>query len=151
MILLVLALLAILFAGSYVLAMTGRLDAVPAVWLLRLRLATIILVLLLGLWAAWLGAIAILPLTAFLGVPILRYLLNPERDRITAEHVTAIRVAMTRAEALRLLELDEDEAAPAPIEAAYRRLIALVAPAARARSYYAVKVQAARDFLLPGA
>ena len=149
MILLVLSLLAILCLGSYVLAMTGRLDGVPAKRLLRARLWASIILVALGVWGAMLGAIALLPLAVFMGVPILRYLLNPERDCLAPEHVAQLQTGIDRAEALRLLELDEDEATPAGIEAAYTRLIGLVAPVARAHSYYAVKIQAARDTLLP--
>ena len=95
------------------------------------------------------GRWTLVPVSLFMVLPMLRAIFDPVRGVVTDEQRTDIVKAMTRADALRLLELDEDEVSEAAVAAAYARLYKLVAGRKGGiHPYYAARLETARDFLL---
>lgn len=95
------------------------------------------------------GRWTLAPVCLFMVLPMLRSILDPLRGQLTDEQRAAITAGMTKEDALRLLELDAEEATAAAIEAAYARLSALAASRKGGASpFYAARLAAARDFLV---
>ena len=129
----------------YALMVMGFVDRMPQRQLQALRHAMTVLILTAGVWGALQGAFLLLLVCVLFGIPLARHLLNPDRDLLAPELAGQ---SITRAEALQVLELDEDEVSAEAVGSAYARLLALVPDAKRARSYYARRLQLARDCLL---
>ena len=107
---------------------------------------TMILIAVLGL-SLISGRIQYMSILLFLALPLIRNMLDPKRGMVDEKAHAEIASAMTREEALRILEVDEDEATPEAIEASYLRLMKLVHPDRGGTTYFAAKLNAARDYL----
>ncbi len=129
----------------YTLMVLGTIDRMRPGQLSTLRHAMTVLILTAGIWGATQGAFMLLLVCVLFGIPLARFLLNPDRDRLPPEQAGNY---IERSEALRVLELDEDEVTPDAVKAAYERLLALVPEPKRARSYYACRLQLARDYFI---
>lgn len=142
------ALIVLLLIGVVLyLSASNRLRHWPAARAEFLRALMTVTLVVLALVAAFTGRFSIVPITLFLAIPIVRTVLDPKRDHIPPDRQQKMTAEMTRDEALRILELDVEEATPAAVEVAYVRLMKLVHPDRGGTTYFAAKLNAARDFL----
>lgn len=124
-----------------------RRDAARAQKILRTGLTLVIIALAVALAIKGLFQLAFILL--LLVLPPVRVFLNPERKKLYAERLQKIAsTQMNRAEALRVLELDEDELTAENVQASYKRLMAIVHPDKGGTGYFATKLNTARDYLL---
>lgn len=142
----VLILMVALLGTVYVLVAQGRVDSWPQERVKMVRNLFTLLIVLLGIYGIMRGSVGVLALTVFILIPIVRNLLSPKAPLGEKER-TQIMADMTRAEALRILELDEDEATPEAIDASYKRIMRVVHPDQGGTTYFAAKLNAARDYL----
>lgn len=143
-----LVLLVLVIAGAVVLLSANNyFRNWPAARLEYLRSLLTMLLIAVGILAVVSGRLQFIALLFFLALPLIRNMLDPKRGEVTEEAKAQITSEMTRDEALRILELDEDEATGEAIEAAYLRLMKLVHPDRGGTTYFAAKLNAARDYL----
>lgn len=128
---------------------SDKLRGWPAARQYRMRDLLTVLIFITTLGSLAFGMYGLTAICFFIVMPATRAALDPTRSEITEARQAEIAAAMTRSDALRLLELEPDEAVAPAIEIAYDRLHGLVSRRKGGGSpFYLARLQAARDFLL---